>query len=54
MWTSCSPPFKSSLSTITLTAIRNMDNNIYSMSTSCWKRAAKGPQVSGLTMRGVI
>jgi hypothetical protein len=54
MWTSHSPPFKSPLSMIILTAIRNRDNEVYSLTASDLQGVMKGPTASGLTMREVI
>jgi hypothetical protein len=42
------------LSVITLAAIRNRDDGIYSVNASCSKGVAKGPEASGLTMKGVM
>jgi hypothetical protein len=52
--TSWSPSSNSHLSIVTLTAVRDRDNKVYSVTASCWQGAMKGPAASGLTTRGVV
>jgi hypothetical protein len=52
--TSCCLSFKSPLSVTSLTAIRNRDDEVYSVTASCWQWVMKGPAASGLTTRGVV
>jgi hypothetical protein len=52
--TQSTSPFKSALSVIVLTAVRNRDDEVYLMTASCWKQVTKGPAASGLTTRRVI
>jgi hypothetical protein len=54
MWTSHSLPFRSPLSIITLTAVRNRDNEVYLITVSCYKGMMKELEASGMTIRGVV
>jgi hypothetical protein len=42
------------LSVVALTAFRDRDDKVYSVTASCWQGAMKGPAASGLTMRAVV
>jgi hypothetical protein len=44
----------SPISMVTLTAVRDRDNEVYSVTASCWQGVMEGPTASGLTMRGVV
>jgi hypothetical protein len=44
----------SPLSMVTLTAVRDKDEEVCSVTASCWQGAMKGPAASGLTTRGVV
>jgi hypothetical protein len=39
---------------IALSAVRNRQNEVYSVNSSCWQGATKGTAESGLTTRGII
>jgi hypothetical protein len=41
-------------SVIALTAVRDRDKEVYSVTASCWQGEMKGPTASGLTTRRII